>query len=358
MPALKDVDYNLVQLIKDRQSSILAQRLNHDRLDAWDQTDPNLPLLRELVEGIAVPVDPLFVPSRVAPPISAKNRPAEKAVNKSWYELYKQGLIFLIPSPELLLALSLEQLLHFSPWGWTSKFAKVCGRCTSGYQYDNKANGKINTEYVTAQLKAFYGDILHPTILQLMEDILREASVHGWQDILLWKMDLAGAFNLLFFRPTDAGLLCHQLIQGANLLTLVNLVGNFGWTGTPFAFAVVTRAIVRQVRKQLLSGAVCMYCDDLLGVCLKIHVQQHILMATQVIQSLMGPTSVAAHKTMTGRCLDFIGWSVDLDQQLLGVARHNYLKALYSCISVKEGDRLSLTELRALSSRASRYSLL
>ena len=54
-----------------------------------------------------------------------------------------------------------------------------------------------------------------------------------------------------------------------------------------------------------------LYCDDLLGVCLKIHVQQHILMATQVIQSLMGPTSVAAHKTMTGRCLDFIGWSVD-----------------------------------------------
>jgi hypothetical protein len=53
-------------------------------------------------------------------------------------------------------------------------------------------------------------------------------------------MDLKGAYTLLSFRPEDVGLF-RMLLTGD--LVYLQIAGIFGWTGTPAAFQVVTRAI-------------------------------------------------------------------------------------------------------------------
>ena len=60
------------------------------------------------------------------------------------------------------------------------------------------------------------------------------------QDLRILKMDLKGAYTLLSFRPEDVGLF-DMLLTGD--LVYFQLAGIFGWSGTPAAFQVVTRAI-------------------------------------------------------------------------------------------------------------------
>jgi hypothetical protein len=100
----------------------------------------------------------------------------------------------------------------------------------------------LNTDETAKAASDYYGAIRHPTI----EDIAK--MVHDFwtaakrknhrlrqQDLRIWKMDLRGAYTLLSFRPGDAGL--------TDDLVYLQLVGVFGWDGTPAAFQVVTRAI-------------------------------------------------------------------------------------------------------------------
>jgi hypothetical protein len=59
-------------------------------------------------------------------------------------------------------------------------------------------------------------------------------------------MDLKGPYTLLSFRPEDMGLFGLLL---TDYLVYVQLTGIFGWSGTPAAFQVVTRAISWEIKR-------------------------------------------------------------------------------------------------------------
>jgi hypothetical protein len=207
---------------------------------------------------------------------------------------------------------------------------------------------------VKQTLKEFYGDIESETIEAVMDKVLRAADLHGWENVYLFKMDLKGAFNLLFFKPNDAGLMAQPLTNG---LTAISYVGNFGWTGLPFAFNVITRTLCRRCNLRLLG--VCelgMYVDDLIGVCHRKNVQHCLQVVEECITQLLGPNSVASEKTVTGSVLDFIGWYIDIDHQRIGIARHNFLKTLYGFMNLGKDSTLSIREIQKLASWSSRYS--
>jgi len=55
-----------------------------------------------------------------------------------------------------------------------------------------------------------------------MKMILEQVErVGGCASLVIWKMDLKGAFNLIFFRPEDAGLLAVELGDGLTMISLV-----------------------------------------------------------------------------------------------------------------------------------------
>ncbi len=71
---------------------------------------------------------------------------------------------------------------------------------------------------------------------------------YGAKNLVLWKKDLASAFNLMDFDASSAILLAFELTEG---MTAVHTTGMFGWTGTPYAFQVITRVMVDLCWKHL-----------------------------------------------------------------------------------------------------------
>ena len=64
-------------------------------------------------------------------------------------------------------------------------------------------------------------------------------------NFILWKMDLANAFGLLFLDADSAPLMAFEL---TGQITALYIAGILGWTGTRFAFDPVSRSLRYVVR--------------------------------------------------------------------------------------------------------------
>ena len=105
----------------------------------------------------------------------------------------------------------------------------------------------LNTDEITAASAAFYGEIRHPTIDAVVQVILKFCTrakekdpTLQWSDLRLWNMDLRGAYQLISFRPPDAGLFGMELTS--------HIPPDCG--STPAAFQVTTRAIQWELKHQ------------------------------------------------------------------------------------------------------------
>jgi hypothetical protein len=170
--------------------------------------------------------------------------------------------------------------------------------------------------------------------------------------MVLWKIDLKGAFNLIFFEARRAGLFAMSLDQ---FITIISLVGNFGWTGTPFAFGVISQSLLFGIRKRIKGN--CEICtDDICGVSHRDDVVHDMTVVREVIIMLLGPYAINEKKTVVARVADMVGWSIDLDTQLVTMAKHNLHRTLYDFMQVKAGQHISIKYLQKLASYSSRYS--
>jgi hypothetical protein len=179
-----------------------------------------------------------------------------------------------------------------------------------------------------------------------------------WEDLVLWKMDLKGAYNLVSFSPADAHFMASETDDEK---VLIFLVGTFGWTGTPGAFQVVTRAIVHELSHKL-AGACTMYVDDLVAVSWRLDLAKDQACAVATIEDLLGEGSVEHSKTASsdddnGR-LVVIGYVIDMRQKLVAVAEKNILRAVHGFFTVDETKPVSVHTLQQLASWATRYSMI
>ena len=336
---------NFEQMVQRRLRSLLPNRLNRDRIIANISADnPDMAKLCDLVDGMTVHLPPDFRPNGVGPrpPLRMKYRQAHTVVNKLYHEMHDKGLAVYLP---IDVATTEVMGSHFSMAHWTPQKDKVQGRQLIDSSDDSIPDSVLNGESVREQAaEQFYGIIQHPTITSLMQMVLRfyhrarqaDPTV-TWDDICLWKMDLKGAYTLLSFRPSDVKLFGMELTNDdesvAGQFAIFFLSGIFGWTETPYAFQVVTRAIVYELKKTTL-GDVDMFVDDIMGVCLKRDSAAEIARADRLCTGLLGPEAVAQHKTLCGQRLDWIGYAVDSSKQRVTISKKNFLNALYGFFTV------------------------
>ena len=64
---------------------------------------------------------------------------------------------------------------------------------------------------------------------------------------------------------------------------------------------------------------------------------------------------MAEDKWETGRRLDVIGWTIDLDSMRVSIARRNFLKIVYGFFSLDESKQVQVRTLETLASWAARY---
>lgn len=124
----------------------------------------------------------------------------------------------------------------------------------------------------------------------------------------------------------------------------------------PAAFQVIPRAIQWELKQPgRLRGDMGMFVDDIIGVSLRQCVDDDMLTTRRLCTGLLGENAVEEKKTAVGRRLTVIGWDIDLDKQLVGLAQKNALKAFYGFATEGESERVPMKAFQRWASWAERY---
>jgi hypothetical protein len=96
-------------------------------------------------------------------------------------------------------------------------------------------NPSVHSEF-TKSCDQFWGEIHHPTISDFVIMIMEfwevvsslDSSLSWWDDLILWKIDLKGAYTLLSFEDAAIPYVAAELDSDAIIFFLC---GVFGWAG-------------------------------------------------------------------------------------------------------------------------------
>ena len=356
---LQNHGWSLSSLAAKKNSVLIGERFSVERLMAlWDHDDPDFHFLLELAEGVPVWRDVDFVPTLTPPTLSQAYSNVSGVINKLCYEQWERGQAIILPYPVLTddRCISRAQISFSGKYGWVPKHGSREGRPTNNYSYDNKDHGLINSDYVKRAVKEFYGAIELAQLESLMQMILDQVKIANgnWEDVVLWKMDLKGAFALLNFKVDEIGLLTMILTEN---LCFLSLVGNFGLSQFPFIFGVISRVLLRAINSEI-QGEMKIFVDDFLGASQRQYVESDMKIAREVAERLLGKYAVSEKKTFVGPILDWIGWEVNLVTKTVTIANHNLYKTLYGFFKLEKGQRVTVKEIQRLASWASRYTLI
>ena len=353
-------DFN--KLIREKRSAIDSDRMSAASVKRW--ISPNNPEYHKMIDlalnGIDLCTPPSYegVTFDTRPHLGRAFLATACAVEKMMFEAYwSRGLAIVLPATEV------QRLATFGMCiaGWATKLNKKSGRpITNGSGRPRMSEAHfINGPATKAIAILKYGNITNPTIGDAIRMILKFLTDNNCtiDDVTVFKFDLKAAYTMLSYALSQVREVGVEL---RDEVFMFFLGGVFGLTSTPFAFDVVTRALVWELNI-LLKGSVLMYVDDGLIVTLHLHEEHDIDKVCEVATGLLGSDAVAMDKLIraifTLRNMDFIGYNLCLLTQVVSIAHHNLLKALYSFSSADTSLDACITVkmLQRLASLASRY---
>jgi hypothetical protein len=351
-------------------------RINPDKVWKWiSETNPDFDAILDIAtNGATIMTPPEFIPNASTtgsgiPRPSPHNQKVGAALRKMVVEGFREPrLCFITTSAK---ARQLVPCFHCSPAQWAPKDGKKQGRNCNNCSFCRQGSMSMNGEWLRSQARLKWGRMQHPTLEDMVRMIVEfsaEAVRNGFGHltIRLWKMDLKGAYTLISYRAEDVHLMACSVPDD---LVIFFLCGTFGWGGTPYAFQVVTRALVWELNSPLgtvgsrLRGKALMYVDDLAGVSFEDDLQHDLGVAHALIEGLLGIGAVAADKTkLDGEEqdtkpgeLNFIGYKIDHHLKKTGITRKNVIKACSALHRIGDGKRVTTRMVQRVASHASRY---
>lgn len=364
MRALKEAGGDLVMMAERARARRRQGRLSKERVEAaMSRGNPEWDKMMEIaVEGVQVLRPKEFVASgmRGRPPLRKKLKQAGGAVERMITENFRQkGLAAILPVGVVEELVETGQEVHLHTLSHATKHESKKGRNVG----DLGACGEgtpLNSDETKCLADDKWGCIVNITLQTIVDMVMKfwdevQLTVPGvqWEEVVLWKMDLSGAYTLVDLAPRDVPIVAAEMQGG---LVAFFFCGMFGWTGMPAAFQVVTRAIRWELQQPgVLRGLMNMYIDDIAGVTLRRWVDGELEVSRVVIKKLLGDGAIEEKKTEWGRRLTFIGWDLDLDQRLVTLARKNALKALYGFVTEGAQDRVPMVAIQRWASWAERY---
>ena len=287
--ALQSAGGSLPTLVSNTHAEMTRKgRLDLTRVaNLVGEDDPDKQRLEGLVDGIPIFAAEGFRPNGKPDTLRRKYVRMAPVVDRLMSELHSKGFIFILPTSEVIKFPG----VHFSQSHWAVKKGKVWGRPIGDASASSRGEHALNSDRTKELADEVWGKIEHPTLQDLCRMVKECADREGvgWDSLVLWKMDLRGAFHLLFIHPDSAQRLAFALgkdTEGVDL-SVVFHTGIFGWTGMPGAFQVVTRVIFRLVNARIWGKAM-MYVDDLMGVSDLGHILSDLQAARDVCTGLLG----------------------------------------------------------------------
>jgi len=370
----QEAGFDLATMTAVLQNAKRSERLNMDRIervitDATIHDPADIERLKELATvgmivmvnddpGEATEAEPTFIQGQ-RPPLRNLYQQVKGAVNQNFENLHALELAFLLPA-DLVFD---HERVHGSPAHWGKKKGKREGRPLYDAS-DNKHGTPLNTKAAKERLKAHYGEIRHPTIVNLIVMVLdyaaEQKAILGadfrWEDLRIFQKDLKRAFTLLSYRSTDVPKIASELTDG---LIAVFHAGVFGWVGTPYCFAVVTRILEAEINRRILAkGRIRMYVDDLNGVTMTSHLPTCHREAVSTMEELLGNEAHEPRKDKDGLVLDWIGYEVNLIEATVSISLANFHKVLFGFCSVEVTKPVTVRLLEKLCSWSARYTII
>jgi len=359
--------YDFPRMCRHKQSKLANNRLSNERIvSVLGPTGQKIPgvlledfntLLEFAEHGITPIVAPSFQPDKInVAPLRDRYIKLHHTINKLLYKLYNDGTMIFLKREDA------DRIdgLHLSPQHHADSKGKPEGRIIGDLsgQHDPKftpLNGSAHDkDDLRNAIASKWGEIKHPTVDQLVLMVLTFADMHGWENIILWKKDLKGAFNLLNYNPNYCKWFAFPLTDN---IVVIHLAGLFGWIGMPHAFQVLTR-VLQSLCRHIISGLCYWYVDDLMAVSLKaLYVNDSELVDFNV-QRLLGQGSIAIAKSQHDRCLEFLGWDFNLDTQTITLCARNMNKLVHALFSFRPTDKISISHVQRIASLISRVSIL
>ena len=344
----------IATMARRRTNQLQGQRFTRTRARAALQSDnPHLLAVLDVADGVPVFTGPGFVCNSTAaslPPQKSTYMRLAPAVNKAFYESHiATGVGFVLPLRQLR---SANAIFHVSQAGWTTKYGKPSGRPLTDATAAARGYCALNSDTVAHWYETRYGTIRHPTIGDIARIVLAAQARFPGEEIVVWAKDISGAYTQLSFRADEV----HRMaVQLDNEDVLFFIGGIFGFTGMPFAFDPLTRAI-RWELQRAINGTVEIYTDDIMGATCRRLVEHDMALADRLLVALFNDTAVARHKDRVGSSADVIGYAIDVPRQLVTIAQKNVMRALYGFLVVDTSAPVAVSLLERLAAWGSRYS--
>ena len=118
---------------------------------------------------------------------------------------------------------------------------------------------------------------------------------------------------------------------------------------------MVSRALKVEINR-FIHGCVNIYVDDLLGVSLRRHLESDIATAKSICCRLFNSECLEDSKTVSGRVLTVIGYTINLDSMMVSVAQKNYLRVIYGLSTITFEEKIPIKTLQKFASWISRYA--
>ena len=344
---------SLEGLIRERQSIRSTNRYNIDRFNSLYKDDPEENILRTLATtGARIDTAPDFVPISEPSPMRSLQRRVPLTFRKHILKLWLSENILVLPLADIVSEQPHTSDLHCV---FQDPVQKPGGRLLGDLTNRTTGNALNHIDAKPAIVKRF-GKLTLPTIEDIIQDILWVASkVGGLHNVRIFKEDEVGAFGQFNYDARDCRYVTFPFAPG---YVLVYMTGMFGWSGSPFVFGVLTRAILRQIRRHIHAHSKArMYCDDVMvfaGVTVADADQIH---SVNVMEGTFGPNTTCPKKKCPPKSKgELIGWYLDLDRATLRPNDKGIDNLTRAFMSLSERQVLKRREYQVLASLACRYS--
>jgi hypothetical protein len=363
MRALEEAGGDLI-VMAERARARRKERLSAETVETvLSRANPEWAKMMEIArDGVEVLRPQEFVVSGMAgrPPLRKKLVQAGGAVERMIVENFRmKGLAAILPV-EVVERLEAEgQQVHLHTLSHATKHESKKGRNVGDLGVCGEGT-PLNSDETKEMADVKWGRIVNITLQNLVDMISdfweaekRRDPAARWEDVVLWKMDLSGAYTLVDLAPRDVPVMAAEM-QGGMIVFFY--CGLFGWSCMPAAFQVINRSIVWELKQPaVLQGDANMYVDDIAGVTMRRNVGRDMSATRTLVTKLLGKGAIEEKKSEWGRRLTFIGWDLDLDKRLVTLARKNALKALYGLATEGAMERVPMAAIQRWASWAERY---
>lgn len=356
------VDVGFIKTVQTFQHSI-ENVLLQDPPAIFDSF-PEIDRLRSLHSlGASILTTPDFTPNDLVGGLPrAKYRRLAKPIHALLGRAQRRGLILLCSVDILRRALASDRLRgHASPIHWTSKPTNPLGRQLVDYSASDVNSHALNSPDLQAPLERQYGPLHLPTLSDFMA-ILQRVSRSFPGDILISKIDISDAFHRVRLNPADSRLMCCRLL---NDIAGIYLVGNFGYSGLPAIYGVITRALQHAHNK---------WCQERFGITLSLtYVDDMVIFSpahagdapvtaaieqANALLSSCGDAIQHSKLVLLKHTCDIIGWSISTIHWQISPSSKAIRKLVYVFFVVTPADpvRLTVRAIQRLQGLTCRYS--